>query len=149
MEINQTAPVTATDGTHIDAPVEMTWHILADIENWPQWNPAVSRVDLATPIVQDSEFRWKADGTTINSRMEEILPPHRLVWSGRTLGIRAVHVWKFETRDGGTYVTTEESFEGLVARLLARPLRKMLSKSLRQGLSALKAEAERQALRVT
>jgi hypothetical protein len=40
-------------------------------------------------------------------------------------------------------VRTEESYDGLVARLLRRPLQTMLDRTLTGGVNSLKAEAER------
>lgn len=59
------------------------------------------------------------------------------------MSINAVHEWRLEPSDGGTRVETEESFSGLLARLLRRQLQKTLDKSLRDGLEHLKREAER------
>ena len=49
----------------------------------------------------------------------------------------------FEPRDGGTLVTSEESYDGVVARLLRGRLQKVLDGALESGLQHLKAEAER------
>jgi hypothetical protein len=46
-------------------------------------------------------------------------------------------------RDGGTLVTTEESFAGWLPRLLRRRMQRTLDQSLEQGVRNLKAEAER------
>lgn len=61
------------------------------------------------------------------------------------MGLSAVHVYTLELRDGRTFVRTEESVEGLLARLLKRPLQKTMNKSIENGLRSLKAEAERRA----
>ena len=57
------------------------------------------------------------------------------------MSIKALHEWRFEPRDGGTLVKTQESFSGLLARL-SRNLQKTLDKSLVEGLEHLKREAE-------
>ena len=49
----------------------------------------------------------------------------------------------FEPRHGGTLVTSEESYDGVVARLLRGRLQKVLDGALESGLQRLKAEAER------
>ena len=59
------------------------------------------------------------------------------------MGLHAVHIYTLEPRDGATIVKTEESVEGLLARLFKRPLERTMNKSLENGLNALKAEAER------
>jgi hypothetical protein len=61
------------------------------------------------------------------------------------MSIAAIHEWRLEPRDGGTHVETEESFSGLVARLLRRSLQKQLDGALEQGLEHLKREAEHRA----
>lgn len=60
------------------------------------------------------------------------------------MGIKAIHVYTLEpNQDGGTVVRTEESFDGLVAKVLRRPLQKTLDTALQEGLEHLKREAER------
>ncbi len=81
----------------------------------------------------------------IVSELGEVDPPRRIAWTGRTLGLRAVHTWTFEERGEGTRVQTEESFEGWLARLLPGLLRRTLRSSLENGLAALAAECERRA----
>jgi hypothetical protein len=52
-------------------------------------------------------------------------------------------VHTLEPRAGGTLVRTEESYDGLVARVLHRRLQKVLDTTLDNELQRLKAEAER------
>lgn len=61
------------------------------------------------------------------------------------MSIKAIHEWRLEPRDGGTFVETEETYSGVVARLLRGPLQKTLDKALEDGLQRLKREAERRA----
>lgn len=68
-----------------------------------------------------------------------------LAWTGRMMGIKAVHVWHLEPRGAGTLVVNEESWEGLVALLLHRSLQKALDKTNASELAHVKAEAERRA----
>jgi uncharacterized protein YndB with AHSA1/START domain len=139
------APVVSTHEIAIEAPIGRVWEILTAIEAWPAWNPDVKSVSIDGPVERGSTFRWKAGPTTITSRLEHVERPHVVAWTGRTLGIRAVHVWRLDSRDGGTSARTEESYEGLVARLLRRSLQKTLDKALADGARYLKAEAERNA----
>ena len=62
------------------------------------------------------------------------------------MGIRAIHVYELDEDKRQTRVHTVESFEGLLARLMRRSLKKMLDKDLEAGLAALRAAAEREAL---
>jgi hypothetical protein len=54
---------------------------------------------------------------TLNSKVEEFVPPERLSWSARSAGVSAYHAWLIERRASGCYVLTEESQNGMLARL--------------------------------
>jgi hypothetical protein len=68
-----------------------------------------------------------------------------MAWTGSTLGIKAIHVWRLESIGEKTRVITEESWEGLLPHILTGPMRKMLQRSIDLGLMYLKAEVERRA----
>ena len=59
------------------------------------------------------------------------------------MGVKAVHVFRFQATDGGTLAGSEESWEGLLASLLKGYSRRTLDRGIRIVLSPLKAEAER------
>ena len=143
--IRDDAPVVSSAEAEIDATIERVWEVLTAVEQWPAWNPDVKSVSIVSPIAAGSTFRWKAGPWTISSRVEHLDRPGLIAWSGRTLGIRAFHVWRLEGRNGKTLVRTEESYDGLVARLLRRPLQKTLDTALADGARYLKAEAEKAA----
>jgi len=94
------------------------------------------------PAKVGTSFKWVGGKSKIVSRLEEVDPPKRIAWSGKTLGIRAIHVWELAEKGEGTQVRTEESFEGLVVRLFRGFARKTLAKALEQGVSSLQAAAE-------
>lgn len=139
---NMSAPVVASAEVYISAPVEIVWGVLSDFESWPEWNQGVSKMKMCGELNVGTSFVWEANGSKIRSRLEEMDCPHRLVWSGRTFGVRAVHVWEFQEKEGGTLVTTRESFEGVLASLFKRSLKQKLVKTLNQGVLSLKNEAE-------
>jgi hypothetical protein len=56
---------------------------------------------------------------TLDSKVEEFVPRERLAWSARSAGIDVYHAWLIERRPPGCYVLTEESQNGLMARLSA------------------------------
>ena len=66
-----------------------------------------------------------------------------MTWSGKAFGLSAIHVYALEARNGTTLVRTEESYEGLVARLFRGRLQRTLDHALGSGLQHLKVEAER------
>jgi hypothetical protein len=90
-------------------------------------------------------FRWKAGPSTLTSTLQIVDPPGEIAWTGTTMGIKAVHVFRFQAAGGGTLARSEESWEGLLASLLKSYSRKTLNKEIRGVLAHLKAEAERRA----
>jgi uncharacterized protein YndB with AHSA1/START domain len=145
--IDVRAPVVGAAEIEISATPDLVWDVLTGFNRWPTWNPDVESVSMHGDVAVGSEFRWKAGPGTITSTIQEVDPPRRIAWTGSTLGIQAVHVWWLEPSDGVTTVLTEESYQGLVARLLRRPLQKALDRALDNGLRYLKAEVERRAER--
>jgi uncharacterized protein YndB with AHSA1/START domain len=141
--INERAPVVGSSELEISATPEAVWEVLTAFDRWPSWNPDVKSMTVQGPLAAGSVFRWKAGPGTIESTLQRVEPPRLIAWTGKTLGIKAIHFWYLEPRDTSTFVRTEESYEGLVTRLLRRPLQKTLDSALADGLRYLKAEVER------
>ena len=145
--INERAPVVGASEIEIAAAPEVVWDVLTAIDGWPSWNPDVKSVSIHDAVAPGAQFRWKAGPGTITSTIQRVEPARLIAWTGSTPGIRAIHFWHLEPRDGKTFVRTEESFDGFVARLFRRQLRRTLDKALANGLRHLKVEAERRATR--
>ncbi|MGH2740592.1 MAG: SRPBCC family protein [Actinomycetota bacterium] len=145
MEINSGAPATASGELDIAASLEVVWDVISDIGAWPFWNPDVKSARLEGPLAVSSVFRWKAGRASLTSRLRVVDPPSELSWSGRTMGIRAIHIFRFEPSDGGTLARSEESWEGFVPTLLKGYSRRTLDRGIRSVLRLLKDEAERRA----
>jgi uncharacterized protein YndB with AHSA1/START domain len=142
IEINREAPAAGSATALVEAPLETVWRIISDLTNWPNWNHGVSKIRVDGPVEPGTTFVWRADGSKIVSRLEHVAPPHRIAWSGKIFGIRAVHVWELAAEAGGTRVCTEESFEGPLARLFPDFARKTIGRALARAISSLKSEAE-------
>jgi hypothetical protein len=142
MEADRNAPVFSEGSIEIAATPEVVWDTLADFARWPEWSPGVGSVSLEGPVAQGTTFRWKAGATRLVSVLRRVDRPRELGWTGRTMGIAAIHVWRFEARDGGCVASMEESFDGLVAKLLRGRLQRQLDDTTAKGLAALKARAE-------
>ncbi len=136
------APVVAGCEIEIEADAGSVWDVLIDIERWPSWNPDVRSVSIEGEPAEGTSFRWKSGPGTITSTIRRLDRPRQIVWTGRTMGIDAVHVWQLEGVDGHTVVKTEETFSGAPARLFRRSLTRKLARSLETGLERLKERAE-------
>jgi uncharacterized protein YndB with AHSA1/START domain len=145
MEINRNAPATAQGELQIAADRQTVFAVIAAIDQWPSWNPDIKSVTLQGPVQPGTGFRWKSGPSTLTSTLQVVDPPQEIAWTGTTMGIRAVHVFRFQANDGGTLAHSEESWEGLLASLLKGYSRKSLDKAIRSILSHLKVEAERRA----
>jgi carbon monoxide dehydrogenase subunit G len=143
MEIDRSAPVVASSEIEVAAPPEVAWDVLADLDAWPAWNPDVQSMSIEGPVSPGARFKWRSGPLKITSTLRSVERPNLIGWTGKAPGIDAVHVWRFEPRDGGTLVRTEESWAGLLPRLFGGRLRKTLQDSLDAALPHLKAEAER------
>lgn len=141
--INEGAPVVGRSEIEIAAPPDAIWEVLTAFEGWPSWLRDVKSMSIDGPVAPGTVFRWKAGPGTITSKLERVERPRLIAWTGRTFGIHAIHFWHLETRDGATFVRTEESYDGLVASLLRGSLQKTLDRALDDGLQDLKAEVER------
>jgi len=140
--INEQAPIVGRSEIEIAASPEAVWEVLTAFEGWPTWNREVKSMMIQGNVAPGTLFRWKAGPGTITSTIQRVEPPRQIAWTGKTLGIDAIHFWHLEPGNGVTFVRTEESFEGLVARLFRRSLQRTLDRSLADGLAYLKAEVE-------
>jgi uncharacterized protein YndB with AHSA1/START domain len=142
VDIDRSAPVQARHEITINAPVETVWRLLTEIDTWPQWNPAITRSKLDGPIRSGAKFKWKAGGASLVSTLHDVEPKQYISWTGRALGIRAIHIWRLRPLKGGVNVVTQESFTGLLATLLSGILQRTLDSTLQKWLHDLKKTAE-------
>jgi hypothetical protein len=145
MNADRNAPVYASNQIEISADPRVVWDVVATIDEWPRWNPDVKEASLDGELTVGSVFWWKAGPGTIKSTLRRVDPPREVSWTGVSLGVKAIHVWRIEPRDGGSVLSTEESWDGFVARLFRRSSQRTLDKALRDGPVHVKAEAERRA----
>lgn len=145
MEIDRSAPAIATGELDIAASPEVVWDVISNIEAWSSWNPDVKTATLEGPLAVGSVFRWRAGGVSLTSTLGVVDPPRELSWTGRAMGIRAIHTFRFEPNDGGTLARSEESWAGLLPTLLRGSSRRTLDRGIGSVLRLLKDEAERRA----
>jgi len=142
MNINRDAPAIASGKILIHANIDIVWELMSDIERWPEWNPDITEVTLDGKLEPGVTFRWKSGPGTIKSTLREIRKPEIIGWSGKILGITALHVWRIDSQNGVTRVSTEESWEGLLARLFKGWSTKTIQEAINSGLQHLKTAAE-------
>jgi len=143
IKIDDNAPVIARGEIEIQADPDTIWDVLIDINNWPRWNPDIKSASLEGAVAEGSKFRWKARSISITSIFQEVDKPRLLGWTGKTMGIKAVHIWKLEPKEDTTIARTEESWEGPLTHVMKGSAQDMLQKSIDSGLQYLKQEIEK------
>lgn len=143
MAINEQAPVIGRGEVRIDAPVDVVWRLMSDIEAWPRWNPDITSARLDGALAAGTRFRWRSGPGEITSTLRAVETGSMLEWTGSTFGVRAIHVWRLRSDGDGAIVETEESWEGIPARLFRGRSQRALDDAIASGLGLLKDAAER------
>ncbi len=143
MIIDSKAPLVAKKEAIINAPVELVWEIQSDINNWPNWQKEVSFARLQGKLEQGTVFKWTAMGMNIISELQEVNRMKVIGWSGKSIGMYAIHIWKFEQQGNKTKVITEESLSGWFPKLIKLFKSDFLEQSLLKALLTLKNHAEK------
>ncbi|MEJ5202006.1 MAG: SRPBCC family protein [Anaerolineales bacterium] len=142
MNIDYNAPLHAEKDILISAPLEKVWSEITKIDQWPKWQPDVTAAKLDGELATGTMFYWKAKGLNITSTIRILEPMQSIGWTGKSLGMQAIHIWTFEKREDSVYVKTEESLSGWFPRILKLFDSKFLEKSLQNSLQVLKAHVE-------
>lgn len=109
MDIDAEAPVKARSSITLAAEPGDVWDVLIGIDRYAEWNPDIKWVSISGEVAQGKTFKWKAGPSVITSTVQEIDPGRRLVWTGQTMSIKAVHVWRIIPHDGQCELVSEES----------------------------------------
>jgi hypothetical protein len=139
---------------HINAPVETTFHLATDLDNWPGRIKGITKVERLTtgPVGVGTRFRETRImfGRPSTEEMEftEFEPNRCYVVEADSGGCHFHSEFRFEPADGGTRVTMAftsqpQSFMAKVAgKLMGWMMRSAIRKCVQQDLDDLKAAAE-------
>ena len=113
---------------HVDAPPDVVWNVVADLDRMGEWSPECYRVQwldgAASPATTGARFKgWNRYGRmrwSVTCEVKSAEAGRELAWSTVERGRELVRwCYRFEPVDGGTRIT--ESFDvrwlPLVARL--------------------------------
>jgi len=141
--INNNAPVKCSKTILINAKPERVWALLTNIDQWVNWQTDITKSKLNGEFKPNTSFEWKSGGLKINSTIQDINEQKLLSWTGKTLGIYAIHNWRFVEENGQTKVEVEESMEGFLAALFKSMFVKQLETGMQNWLDLLKKESEK------
>jgi len=140
--INHSAPVKCSKSISINAAKEKVWTLVTNIDNWADWQTDISDSRLNGELKPHARFQWKSGGAKIHSTLHTMEPHTYFGWTGRTLGLLAIHNWTLSEKDGLTEIIVDESMEGFMAGLLKKSLNRSLEKGMQTWLDLIKKECE-------
>jgi hypothetical protein len=150
--VTRSAEATAT----IEAPPEVVWSVMLDLDAYPDWNPFVVRIDgpAGRPAAVGDELvlhvRWESGrGVTTTERITRLEPPDagrgtlEYDFGGPLATFALVRGRRLQEIDGGadgtTRYRTSERLHGLLA--FAAPIGRV-QRGFERHAAALKARAE-------
>lgn len=142
LPIDSTAPVVYTESIDIRATKEKVWDTLTTINQWHTWNKLVSNCTVHGDIVAGTSFTWKSGGASINSTLHTVAPFMAFGWSGKSMGVYAIHNWRISESNGITTLVVEESMSGFLAWLLSSMLTKQIKTGSHEWLLSIKRVCE-------
>ena len=102
----------------IHAPLDVTWSVLSQVAEWPQWLPTVSKVEPLDGLDLAKGHRFtlhqpKVQPTTWT--VSEVEPQHRFTWKAKSPGLRLIadHVLQKQSSEQ-LELTLMFSFRGLL-----------------------------------
>jgi uncharacterized protein YndB with AHSA1/START domain len=129
--------------TEINASAERIWDILADVEAWPEWQgtPFV-RLKTPTPIREGSVIEVGIGGVKWKLAVIQVERPSKLAWTGKAMGLKAIHEWEFKEHEGKTLAINRESVSGWTSIPLYFLTRYKVPRANKKWLADLNARAE-------
>lgn len=116
--------------TEIAAPVEVVWARLTDTASFGDWNPFIQSLEGTLAVGEKLTVRIAPPGgkaMTFRPTVTAVEENRRLEWLGRFLvpGLfDGRHSFTLEPFEGGTRLTQEETFTGVLVPLMASVLKK-------------------------
>lgn len=111
---------------NINATPERIWALLTDASAYPNWNPAVLKIDgkiaegekIALTSIVNPEREFKLNVTEVDA------PRSMVWWDGMPLGLfKGVRTFKLTPQeDGTTEFFMEEVYSGLMAPLITKSI---------------------------
>jgi hypothetical protein len=137
--------------TEIDAPPEVVFAVLSEVERWPEWTPTVTRVerlgDAGAPLALGSRLRIVQPKVPPAEWTVTALEPGRgFRFVSRSPGatVEANH-WAEPAGAGHSRVTLSVTFAGLLGRAIGWMMRGLNRRYIAQEAAGLKRRSEERA----
>ena len=138
--------------TEVDAPPEVVFAVLSEVERWPEWTPTVTRVerlgDAGAPLALGGRLRIVQPKVPPAEWTVTALEPgrgFRLVSRSPGATVEANH--RAEPADGGhrSRVTLSVTFAGFLGRVVGWMMRGLNQRYLAEEAAGLKRRSEERA----
>ena len=115
------AAIHVSNALDMAASPEEVWACLIRATDWPNWYPNAANLKVldggSDDLAPGCRFRWTTFGVTITCTVDEFEPYERLAWSAESFGMSVYHAWLITPQDDGCHVLTEETQNGVLARI--------------------------------
>jgi len=129
----------------IAAPPARVWAILADLEHWPTWTAAMTRVECLDPGPPAIGARVRISQPRMRPAVWEIedwRAGEGFTWSTARPGLRVVASHELVAREGGCVLRLRLRFEGLLGGVVAWVAGGLTRKYMAQEARGLRRQAE-------
>ena len=129
----------------IRASVHRAWKVLADFERWPEWNPAVIRIEPLGRMPPGPGSRFLIHQPKLRPASWVITgwePEHRFVWESASPGVAVVGGHLLETRGEGCGLTLDLYFKGWLGGVAGFFGGRLVKRYMRLEAEGLKARSE-------
>lgn len=136
----------------IDAPPTTVWHLLTDVERWPEWTPTMKYVKRreSGPLALDSTADVDVDGAGKSTlRVTEYTHGRSFTWGSNVRGVRFAAAHILEPAGAGSRVTLWVEFTGIMATVFAPMLRRVSRRNVDIEAEGLKRRSEERARETT
>jgi uncharacterized protein YndB with AHSA1/START domain len=102
----------------IDAPPEVVWTLLEDVERWPDWTASMQKIERLDggPLAVGSRARVKQPKLPATVfEVTELEPSKSFAWRAKSPGLESFADHEIEERDGGSRMTLLFQVKGTLA----------------------------------
>jgi hypothetical protein len=132
----------------VQAPAEVIWDVIYDLERWHEWNPLYPRASGRIAIGQPLDLTLALPGQPerqIQPVVLEWVPNEQLHWRLSVMGglMKSIRFIEIDAlSETGCIVNNGELFQGLMAKTALRQVGRSVHRGFGQMNEALKARAE-------
>ncbi|HEU4426018.1 MAG TPA: SRPBCC family protein [Pilimelia sp.] len=130
----------------VDAPLADVVRVMNDVDRWPSWNAAVSRVSRpgSGPLKVGDTARVKQPRLPAATWTVTALDESGFGWTSSSLGVHSTgDHWAQDAGDGRTNVTLTLTLSGPLARITATAYSRLIRRYIRTEAEGLRREVER------